>query len=79
MDELLKKDSIRVILLTIEISLFSYILLTQISQGKEIAEMRTVDSFTAQQLNRIELGQQAANTKLDSLNTLVLRHFPIKD
>lgn len=78
-DELLKRESVRAILLTIEVSLFSYILLTQIAQGKEIAEMRTVDSYTAQQLNRIEMGQQASNTKLDALNSIILRHVPFKD
>lgn len=76
-DELFKKDSLRMVWLTIELSLFSYILLTQIQHGKEIAEMRMTDNFTAQQLNRIEMGQQSTNLKLDSLNSLVLRNIKI--
>lgn len=76
-DELLKKDNIRGIILAIEISLFSYILLTQISHTKEIAELKMSDSFVSQQLNRIEVGQNAMGGKIDNLNTLVLRNLKI--
>lgn len=76
-----KKDSIKAFLLALEISLFSYILLTQVSQGKELTEIKTENKssiyYMSQQLNRIEVNQNVLSTQIDNLKTLVLRNLKI--
>jgi hypothetical protein len=79
--DMFKKDSVKAFLLALEISLFSYILLTQVSQGKELTEIKTENKssifYMSQQLNRIESNQVELNHSFDDFKQLVLRNLKI--
>lgn len=79
--KLLKSDSVIACFMSALIGLIAYILITLVSYGREITQIQTQlngsDSFTAQQLNRIEANQVALIHNFDDFKQLVLRNIKI--